>query len=134
MARISLSATGFYKTPKIHWDAETNRGRAFYYFAYGAAVSEVVEDWLAWIADLVTEPPEGDHAWEPSRLEYRFSVAATVDGVEHTLVAEEYVGGHLDWYAFDAQDGTSLAGRFCRYTCQVATPTPKPAVRTRQPA
>ncbi len=46
MARVSLSATGFYKTPKIHWDPEANRGRAFYYFAYGAAVSEIVIDTL----------------------------------------------------------------------------------------
>ena len=46
MARISLSATGFYATPKIHWDRDAARGRPFYYFAYGAAVSEVVIDTL----------------------------------------------------------------------------------------
>ncbi len=46
MARVSLSSTGFYKTPKIHWDAEGARGRPFYYFAYGAAVSEVLLDTL----------------------------------------------------------------------------------------
>ena len=44
--RVQLSATGFYRTPKIWWDAETSRGRPFYYFAYGAAVSEVVVDLL----------------------------------------------------------------------------------------
>ncbi|HIP04160.1 MAG TPA: xanthine dehydrogenase molybdopterin binding subunit [Gammaproteobacteria bacterium] len=44
--RVQLSATGFYRTPKIWWDAETARGRPFYYFAYGAAVSEVVVDLL----------------------------------------------------------------------------------------
>jgi xanthine dehydrogenase large subunit len=44
--RISLSATGFYATPKIHYDAKTMRGRPFYYFAYGAAVSEVAIDTL----------------------------------------------------------------------------------------
>ena len=44
--RISLSATGFYKTPKIHYDAKTLRGRPFYYFCYGAAVSEVAIDVL----------------------------------------------------------------------------------------
>src|SRR5690606_24370816 len=37
--RISLSATGFYRTPKIHYDRATARGRPFLYFAYGAAVS-----------------------------------------------------------------------------------------------
>jgi xanthine dehydrogenase large subunit len=45
-ARISLSATGFYATPKIHYDRETLTGRPFFYFAYGAAVSEVAIDTL----------------------------------------------------------------------------------------
>ncbi|EED32934.1 xanthine dehydrogenase, molybdopterin binding subunit [gamma proteobacterium NOR5-3] len=44
--RISLSATGFYRTPKIHYDRETATGRPFYYFANGAAVSEVLVDTL----------------------------------------------------------------------------------------
>jgi xanthine dehydrogenase large subunit len=42
--RVSLSATGFYSTPKIHWDRDKANGRPFYYFAYGAACSEVVVD------------------------------------------------------------------------------------------
>jgi xanthine dehydrogenase large subunit len=42
--RISLSATGYYRTPNIHWDVKTNTGRPFYYFAYGAAISEVEVD------------------------------------------------------------------------------------------
>ena len=44
MGRVSLSATGFYKTPDIEWDRIAGRGRPFYYFAYGAAVTEVVID------------------------------------------------------------------------------------------
>ena len=44
--RVSLSATGYYATPKINWDRITGKGRPFYYFAYGAAVSEVVIDTL----------------------------------------------------------------------------------------
>src|SRR4029077_1798722 len=43
-ARISLSSTGFYKTPKIHWDAAKGKGRPFFYFAYGVACSEVLLD------------------------------------------------------------------------------------------
>jgi xanthine dehydrogenase large subunit len=43
-ARISLSSTGFYRTPKIHWDAKTGQGRPFFYFSYGAACSEVLVD------------------------------------------------------------------------------------------
>ena len=46
MARVSLSATGFYATPKIVWDRIKGEGRPFYYFAYGAAVTEVVVDTL----------------------------------------------------------------------------------------
>ena len=46
LSRISLSATGFYRTPKIHYDPQTSSGRPFLYFAYGAAVSEVEVDCL----------------------------------------------------------------------------------------
>ncbi len=46
MARIQLSAAGFYKTPKIHWNRDKGQGRPFYYFAYGAACSEVSIDTL----------------------------------------------------------------------------------------
>ncbi len=44
--RISLSATGFYRTPDIGWDREKGKGRPFYYYAFGMAVSEVVLDTL----------------------------------------------------------------------------------------
>jgi len=46
LGRVSLSSTGFYKTPKIHYDRATHKGRPFYYFCYGAAVSEVIIDTL----------------------------------------------------------------------------------------
>jgi xanthine dehydrogenase large subunit len=45
-ARISLSATGFYRTPTIHWNKKTQLGKPFYYFAFGAAVAEVAIDTL----------------------------------------------------------------------------------------
>ncbi|MBC2834998.1 xanthine dehydrogenase molybdopterin binding subunit [Paragemmobacter straminiformis] len=45
-ARVSLSSTGFYATPKITWDRIKGQGRPFLYFAYGAAVTEVVIDTL----------------------------------------------------------------------------------------
>ena len=44
--RISLSAQGFYRTPKIHWNAQTFKGHPFYYFAYGAACAQVAIDTL----------------------------------------------------------------------------------------
>ncbi len=39
--RVQLFSDGFYRTPNIHWDKAKGKGDAFYYFAYGAAVSEV---------------------------------------------------------------------------------------------
>jgi len=45
-ARVSLSSTGYYATPKIIWDRVKGVGRPFFYFAYGAAVTEVVIDRL----------------------------------------------------------------------------------------
>jgi xanthine dehydrogenase large subunit len=46
MERVHLSSTGFYKTPGIHWNRGTGEGRPFFYYAYGAAVSEVTVDTL----------------------------------------------------------------------------------------
>ena len=44
LERVPLSATGFYRTPDIHYDRATGTGKPFHYFAYGAAVSEVEVD------------------------------------------------------------------------------------------
>lgn len=44
--QVSLSSTGFYRTPKIYYDRSLARGRPFYYYAYGAACSEVIVDTL----------------------------------------------------------------------------------------
>ncbi|HZX15544.1 MAG TPA: xanthine dehydrogenase molybdopterin binding subunit [Pseudomonas sp.] len=44
--QVSLSSTGFYRTPKIFYDRDKAAGRPFYYFAYGAACSEVIVDTL----------------------------------------------------------------------------------------
>jgi len=46
LGRVQLSATGFYRTPKIHFDPATFTGRPFYYFAYGVAAAEVKVDTL----------------------------------------------------------------------------------------
>jgi xanthine dehydrogenase large subunit len=42
--RLPLFASGYYRTPEIHYDPKTHQGRPFYYYAYGAAVSEVEVD------------------------------------------------------------------------------------------
>jgi xanthine dehydrogenase large subunit len=46
LGRVSLSATGFYRTPEIHWDAAAMKGQPYFYFSYGAAVAEVAIDTL----------------------------------------------------------------------------------------
>ncbi len=46
LARVQLFDSGFYKTPNIHWDREKGKGEPFFYFAYGAAISEVSVDLL----------------------------------------------------------------------------------------
>ncbi len=44
LSRVSLSATGYYRTPNLHFDRASGTGKPFHYFAYGAAVSEVEVD------------------------------------------------------------------------------------------
>lgn len=51
--RISLAALGYYRTPEIHYDREKGRGRPFYYFACGSAVSEVEVDVRTGLARLL---------------------------------------------------------------------------------
>ena len=43
---MQLWSDGFYATPKLHWDRDTLTGRPFFYYAYGAAVAEVIVDTL----------------------------------------------------------------------------------------
>jgi xanthine dehydrogenase large subunit len=46
LGRVPLSSTGYYKTPKIHWDGVAMKGRPFFYFSFGAAAVEVAIDTL----------------------------------------------------------------------------------------
>jgi xanthine dehydrogenase large subunit len=46
LSRVQLWSDGFYATPNLHWDPKTMTGNPFFYFAYGAAVAEVVIDTL----------------------------------------------------------------------------------------
>jgi xanthine dehydrogenase large subunit len=46
LARVSLSSTGYYRTPDLNWDPGKAKGRPFFYFAYGAACAEVMVDTL----------------------------------------------------------------------------------------
>ena len=53
LERTSLSATGFYKTPDIHFDRDKGKGKPFHYFAFGMAVSEVEVDTLTGFAKTI---------------------------------------------------------------------------------
>jgi hypothetical protein len=53
---------------------------------------------IAWFEALVERPPDAG-AWDPSRLEHRFAVTASVADGTKRLVADEYPGGRLDWTA-----------------------------------
>ena len=60
--------------------------------------------------------PQSD-AWDETRLEHRFALAAPTDDGEVVLTATEHVGGHLDWYSFDielAEAPAAKAGHTCR--------------------
>src|SRR3546814_20660706 len=69
MARVSLSSTGFYKTPKIHWDRKAGKGRPFYYYSSGAAASEVVVAPLT--GEYRVERADILPAWETGRAPWR---------------------------------------------------------------
>jgi len=68
-----------------------------------AALDAAADRFLAWFDRLILQPPpEGDDAWSPPRLEYRFAASAPLaDGSERVYVAEEYAEGRLDWYSVD---------------------------------
>lgn len=61
-----------------------------------------------WFDGLIDQPA-ADSAWDPRRLEHRFSVAAATPAGERVLTAPEYPGGELDWHAFSVDTG-SLGG------------------------
>ncbi|MFB9471726.1 hypothetical protein ACFFR3_19560 [Nonomuraea salmonea] len=60
--------------------------------------------------DGLFDQPGADSAWDASRLEHRFSIAAASTGGEKVLTAQEYPGGHLDWHAFSVDPAGPLGG------------------------
>lgn len=72
-----------------------------------AEVEKAARLWLQWFETLFSEPEAVD-AWLPERMEYGFSVATRLSDHELPLTAQEYFGGHLDWYAFDVNLEVSL--------------------------
>ncbi|MFG2874548.1 hypothetical protein ACGFYU_05965 [Streptomyces sp. NPDC048337] len=77
-------------------------------------------EFTAWF-DTLIDQPAGAPAWDPARLEHRFSVAAATPDGERVLTAPEYPGGELDWHAFSVDDHGRLGG---------TAPAPAPVHRT----
>ncbi len=64
LRQVSLSAAGYYRTPKIGWDKKKGHGRPFHYYAFGMAVTEVLLDLLTGYhtilrADILHDVGEG---------------------------------------------------------------------------
>ena len=79
-------------------------------------------EFVEWVRNLILAPAgEGNDAWTPDRLEYQCAIAASAETGERVFVAEEYRGGSLDWYAFDASAAASSLAE---------EPTPTPALPT----
>ncbi|MET0333328.1 MAG: hypothetical protein ABW190_03580 [Rhizobacter sp.] len=76
-----------------------------------AEIQQVATDWLAWYDALFSEPQPDADAWDPTRLEYGFTVSARLSATptdEFSFTAGEYDEGHLDWSAFDFDGEVNL--------------------------
>lgn len=71
------------------------------------AVLPVAEAWLRWWRAQIYEPAR-PAAWDANRMEYALAVQADLGADRVVLAADEYAGGRLDWYSFDAAGGASL--------------------------
>lgn len=81
-----------------------------------------------WYADLFYQPTDPvNDAWEPSQLEYQFSISANAETGEKVMHAEEYYQGHLDWYNVDVDKQTESLGQLPE---NPAPPVPKKDVQT----
>ena len=74
----------------------------------GGALDTLGTELVEWFAEMYYQP-QADGAWKPPSLEYQFACSAPARGQEQVLTAEEYPGGHLDWYSFDRK-GQPLGG------------------------
>ncbi|MEU9083548.1 hypothetical protein [Streptomyces sp. NPDC048357] len=88
-----LASDGIVNVLHIHYEDLNRRGREL----------------VAWF-DALIDQPAGTPAWDPGRLEHRFSVAAGTDEGEQVLTAPEYPGGELEWHAFSVDRGGPLGG------------------------
>jgi hypothetical protein len=73
-----------------------------------AEVDAAVNQWLAWLDALYSEPPADANAWVGERMEYAFSVSAGFSDGETPLSAAEYTEGRLEWHSVDFDGEVSL--------------------------
>ncbi|QES51782.1 hypothetical protein DEJ50_31935 [Streptomyces venezuelae] len=85
-----------------------------------AELNALGREFTAWFDALIDQPAAAP-AWDPARLEHRFSVAAATPDGEQVLTAPEYPGGELDWHAFSVDHREPLGG---------TPPAPAPVHRT----
>lgn len=79
--------------------------------AHHAAIDDVADAFLRWFTTTFTQPPAREHdAWVSDRLEYQFACAAPEAATETVFDAEQFHGGHLDWYSLDVDRGHSSLG------------------------
>ncbi len=121
-ARVQLWSDGFYATPGLHWDRERLKGKPFYYFAYGAALSEVVVDTLT-----------GD--WKLLRADLLHDVGASLNpALDIGQVEGAFVQG-MGWLTteelwWQPMDGSPHAGRLMTHapsTYKIPTANDVPA-------
>lgn len=70
------------------------------------AEATVLRAWLTWASTRFDVPGGGPSIWDPTHMEYSFSVAAGGAADEVLLAAPEYLEGRLDWYAFEQATGS----------------------------
>jgi hypothetical protein len=90
--------------------------------ALRAEVDALGERFVAWFERLYQQPP-GEDAWRPKYLEYQFSVSAPDETGNSVLIADEYPGGELDWYALDIDPARNDLG-------DVTGPLPDPLTQS----
>ena len=75
----------------------------------GSTMDRVLTAWRREYAGRFVEPVASGDTWVDERMEYRFSMAASTDEGEVVMEADEYVGGHLDWFSFDVADTAGVS-------------------------
>jgi hypothetical protein len=102
-AELALLARRSFDAPRLHraYADATAAGKPLPRSLQAPELAGPLAAWSSWYAALLSEPAGGS-AWDPRRMSYRFQVAAGVSAAtEVQLDADEYLGGHLDWHAFD---------------------------------